>query len=60
MNGGEITGNRNTIGVVVLAGNFAPHIPMFNSALALGQFVSQTNDREAIAPRVFNSSGGLQ
>jgi hypothetical protein len=46
--------------VVVLAGNFAPHLPMFNSALALGQFVSQTNDREAIAPRVFNSSGGLQ
>jgi len=46
--------------VVVLAGNFAPHIPMFNSALALGQFVSQTNDREAIAPRVFNANGGLQ
>ncbi|MCL2845861.1 MAG: hypothetical protein FWE23_10515 [Chitinivibrionia bacterium] len=61
----DLRGQNNDVatwwdGRTVLEGNFAPYIPMFNSALGLGEFVSETNDREGIAPRVINAWGVLE
>jgi len=64
----DLRGQINTVlavaswweGRTVLAGNFAPHLSMFNSALGLGRIVVSDAVGQGIAPRFINASGVLE